>query len=106
MPLYGERKELLSLELTEYIKTAVGDFCENKFLYREEIPKLFDYKVVSRIVKDLGLKVKVEELMEELIIVTETPLEIIDRIAKATDNETINHHQSFCRNEDSPEIIL
>jgi len=88
MPLYGERKNILSLELVEYIKTAVEDFCENKSLYREEIPELFDYKVISRIVKDLGLKVKVEELTEEPITAPrETPLEIINRVTEVADNK-------------------
>jgi len=92
MPLYGERKNILSLELVEYIKTAVEDFCENKSLYREEIPELFDHKVVGRIMKDLGLKVKVEELTEEPITAPkETPLEILNKIAaEVANNEAAN----------------
>lgn len=102
MPLYGKRKDILSLELVEYIKTSLGDFCENKFLSREEGLELFDHRVVSRIVKDLGLKVKVEELVEEPVTVTtakKTPLEIIDRIVTEAPNNKGTKNPSLCERD-------
>ena len=94
MPIAADRKDGLSLYLVMQIEIVVKEFCGEKKISNNEILEILDCSALNLLVRNLGLKVKVEELVEEPVTVEverETPLEIIDRIVtKVADNEVVD----------------
>jgi len=96
MPISWNKRDGLSLQLIMLIENAVMKYCEEKKISNAEISELLDYHALNRLARNLRLKVKVEELTEELITAPkETPLEIIGKIvAKVANNEEENNPPS------------
>ena len=91
MPISGDRKDKLSLYLSVTIETAFRDFCAEKKISNDEVSEIVDYRFFNRLARNLGLRVKVEELIEDPIATPkETPIEIINRAIEVTDNKAAN----------------
>ena len=91
MPISGDKKDKLSLYLSLKFETTVKDFCIENKISNDEVSEIIDCRFLHRLARNLGLRVKVEELTEELITAPrETPLEIINRVTEVTDNKTAN----------------
>ncbi|KKR46401.1 MAG: hypothetical protein UT90_C0004G0033 [Parcubacteria group bacterium GW2011_GWA1_40_21] len=96
MPFSGDKIDGLSLQLIVGIENFVRGFCLEKKISQSEIPEIFNPNALNRLARNLGLRVKVEELTEEPISAPkETPLEIIDRIVtEVANNEAANSSPS------------
>ena len=91
MPFSGDKIDGLSFQFILGIENFVRGFCLEKKISQSEIPEIFNPNALNRLARNLGLRVKVEELTEELSTAPrETPLEIINRVTEVTDNKTAN----------------
>ena len=91
MPISGDKKDRLSLHLSLKIEITVKDFCIENKISNIEVSEIVDYRFFNRLARNLGLRVKVEELIEDPIATPkETPIEIINRAIEVTDNKAAN----------------
>jgi hypothetical protein len=110
MPISGDRRNILSLQLVTGMENFIRGFFIEKKISQKEIPEVVGCNILNRFARDLGLKVKVEEITEEPISAPrETPLEIIDRIvSKVVNNKGENNSLSGIESalKDDPIVVL
>lgn len=97
MPISGDKRDILSLQLISGIENFVRGLFLEKKISQSKISEVIDCKMLNCLAGNLGLKVRVKELVEEPIITTpkETPIEIINRIVtEVADNEPTNRLSS------------
>ncbi len=60
MPFSGDAGDMRSMELISKIENVIVEFCRKRNIPETEIPQLLDCNALNRIVRKLGLNVKVE----------------------------------------------